>query len=180
MNHTLRLAARGKKQFRREGDSHPVIRPREINTLHDATGDCPRPEYFHHGLLAVSPRAWIAGPLLAVLLIGLPGCATSTSVESAAQDSAAGAEQRYQLRGKIVSLDAENKVATIEHEEIVGWMGAMTMGFWVKEDADWQKLAVGRQIEATVFVNDEGYHVGEVKVTGDEASQPAEGAKEQP
>jgi hypothetical protein len=28
------LAARGKRQFRREEDSHPVIRPREINTLH--------------------------------------------------------------------------------------------------------------------------------------------------
>jgi Cu/Ag efflux protein CusF len=130
--------------------------------------------------LAAFPQAWIAGLLMAVLLAGPPGCSTGTPDETAAQDSAAGAEQRYQLRGKIVSLDAENKVATIEHEEIVGWMGAMTMGFWVKEDADWQKLVVGSQIEATVFVSDEGYHVGEVKVTGDEAPQPAEGAKEQP
>jgi Cu/Ag efflux protein CusF len=83
--------------------------------------------------------------------------------------------QRYQLRGKVVNLESDNQAALIEHEEIVGWMDAMTMRFPVREKADWEKLAVGAQIEATVFVADDGFYVGEVQVvetTGQQQSEP--------
>jgi Cu/Ag efflux protein CusF len=54
--------------------------------------------------------------------------------------------------------------AAIEHDEIVGWMDAMTMTFPVPEKADWEKLSVGAQIQATVFVSDDGFHIGEIEV----------------
>jgi hypothetical protein len=46
------LAARGKRLISREGDSHPIEQLCEINTLDRASGDCPRPGHFYHGLLA--------------------------------------------------------------------------------------------------------------------------------
>jgi Cu/Ag efflux protein CusF len=54
--------------------------------------------------------------------------------------------------------------ATIEHDEIVGWMGAMTMDFPVKDQAEWEKLQVGDRITGTVFVSSDGYHLGEIKM----------------
>jgi Cu/Ag efflux protein CusF len=76
--------------------------------------------------------------------------------------------QEYDLRGKVVQLEPENQAATIEHEEITGWMDAMAMRFPIKEKADWEKLAVGTQIEATVFVSSEGFYVGDVEVIASE------------
>jgi protein SCO1/2 len=96
--------------------------------------------------------------------------------DDAAESTAASDSQQYELRGKVVQLEAENKAAVIDHEEIEGWMDAMTMRFPVKEQADWDKLAVGAQIEATVFVTTDGFHIGDVKVVEGEA--PA--APEQP
>ncbi len=61
--------------------------------------------------------------------------------------------ESYALKGKIVQLqDGETKVAVIDHKEIEGWMGAMTMGFPVREAEEFAKLSEGDQIEATVMV----------------------------
>jgi Cu/Ag efflux protein CusF len=78
--------------------------------------------------------------------------------------AAPAAVEKYAIKGRIVSLHEEEKTAVIEHEEIVGWMSAMTMGFPIREDADWQKLKVGAQIEGTVFAAEDSFYVGEVKV----------------
>jgi Cu/Ag efflux protein CusF len=113
-------------------------------------------------------------PGFGLLLIGVPlivtmlgSCHPSGPVvgeDSAAEKTSAGSVQRYQLHGKIVQLDAENQAAVIEHDEIVGWMDAMTMTFPVPDKADWEKLSVGTQIQASVFVSDDGFHIGEIEV----------------
>jgi protein SCO1 len=108
--------------------------------------------------------------LLTVLLLGvaiLGGCHPSgpvVSEDSAESKSAAGDFKRYEVRGEVVQLDAAKRVATIKHEEIVGWMDAMTMSFPVTEPTEWDKLSVGAQIRATLFVNDDGFHLGEIEV----------------
>ena len=84
--------------------------------------------------------------------------------DSAGSKSAASGFKRYQVRGEVVQLDAANRVAAIKHEEIVGWMDAMTMRFPVNEQLEWDKLSVGEQIQATLFVNDDGFHLGEIEV----------------
>ena len=112
--------------------------------------------------------------LLLLLFVLLPaGCQTPTAedAQAPAKEEAAAAPQRYALHGKVVSLNAENKIAAIDHQEIVGWMGAMTMEFPVKDQAEWEKLQVGEQINATVFVDDSGFHLGEIEVVPAAASE---------
>jgi len=61
--------------------------------------------------------------------------------------------QSYVLKGKIVQLqDGEAQVAVVDHEEIEGWMGAMTMGFPVQDPEQFAKLSEGDKIEAKVMV----------------------------
>ncbi len=81
--------------------------------------------------------------------------------------------ERYPLRGKVLGLSEEDKTATIDHEEIPGWMGAMTMSFPVKDDAEWAKLSVGADIEATVFVDDAGFSIGEIKAAKGQKDPPS-------
>ena len=52
--------------------------------------------------------------------------------------------KKYELMGEVARLDIENKIATIKHQPIGDWMGAMTMDFPVKDAADFAKL-VSRQ-----------------------------------
>jgi protein SCO1/2 len=108
--------------------------------------------------------------LLAALFLSLlmaASCGSSSQPageDSAAPSGAASEVQRYEVRGKVVRVDAENQTVVLDHEEIVGWMGAMTMQFPVKEPEVLQKLSAGSQIEGTVFVSDDGFYVGEIEV----------------
>ncbi len=60
----------------------------------------------------------------------------------------------YKLKGKVISVDVANKKVEVEHENIVGYMDAMTMKFPVR-NADWafQELAKDAIIEATLKVD---------------------------
>ncbi len=58
----------------------------------------------------------------------------------------------YQLTGEVVSMDGPTQVVTVKHEEIKGWMDAMTMGFPVKDKAEFEKLKPGMKITADVNV----------------------------
>ncbi len=124
----------------------------------------------HHG----NPRLHQSLLLLFLCTLLAAGCQTQTTegVKAPPKEEAAAdaAPQRYTLHGKVVSLSAETKVAAIDHEEIVGWMGAMTMEFPVREASEWEKLQVGDQINATVFVDNSGFHLAEIEVVAPAAS----------
>jgi Cu/Ag efflux protein CusF len=70
--------------------------------------------------------------------------------------------KRYAIHGQIVRLDGKDKLATIKHQKIEGWMGAMTMDFPVKDDKEFSALHEGDKIDATVFVQGLDYWVGDV------------------
>ena len=95
---------------------------------------------------------WCAGALL-VLAITLFGCS---------KPAAAPAKQ-YQLHGQITGLDAEGHVATIKHDAIPGFMGAMTMGYQVKDQNEFSKLKAGDTINATVYVTADDMWVGNIQ-----------------
>jgi protein SCO1/2 len=97
-----------------------------------------------------SSKNRLAAACLGIALM-LAGCATVKPVKE------------YQLRGEIMGLDAGGHVATIKHEEIKGFMGAMTMGYPVKDAAEFGKLSVGEPITATVYVTDDSMWVGNIQ-----------------
>jgi Cu/Ag efflux protein CusF len=104
--------------------------------------------------------------ILAVCLLGLSACSKSEPVaEKLVKSRGDEVLQKYELKGEVTRLDAEAKIATIRHEAIGDWMGAMTMDFPVKEAADFDKLAPGKPVNATVFVQGLNYWVGDVKDT---------------
>ena len=73
----------------------------------------------------------------------------SKSVTPEASSSA----QRYTVKGKIVSTDKANHKVTIAHEEIKGYMDAMTMPFTLLDDWVYPELKTGSQIQATLVVD---------------------------
>lgn len=65
----------------------------------------------------------------------------------------AGEPRRYELKGKVIKIEKEQKRIEVAHEKIEGFMDAMTMPFVVKDDAALDKLQVGDQITATLIYN---------------------------
>lgn len=75
-------------------------------------------------------------------------CGTATN-----DDAPKGEQKRYDLRGKVVSVDRAAKKATIDHEEISGFMEKMTMTFPIHEDWVWDDLVPGVEIRAELVVD---------------------------
>jgi Cu/Ag efflux protein CusF len=103
--------------------------------------------------------------LLTAAVAALTGCASKPVAESRPETKTLKEEplRRYELQGQVRRLDAQNKIATIQHEAIGDWMGPMTMDFPVKDPADLAKLKEGAPVNATVFVQGFDYWVGEVR-----------------
>ncbi len=62
------------------------------------------------------------------------------------------AQQRYELQGTVVSVDVAAGRATIDHQEIPGFMGAMTMPFVVRDEEGLGQLEAGDRVRATLVV----------------------------
>ena len=63
-------------------------------------------------------------------------------------------EKRYDLKGKVVAVDKFERTATIAHEDIKGYMPAMTMPFRIRNDADLEMMKAGDQVTGTLVVSD--------------------------
>ena len=63
-------------------------------------------------------------------------------------------EKRYPITGKVIALNKTEKTATINHDDIPGYMGRMTMEFKVKKDADLDKMNPGDRISGELVVTD--------------------------
>lgn len=67
-------------------------------------------------------------------------------------NAASEAERRYKLTGKIVSVERELKQVMIEHDEVKGYMEAMTMPFPLQDEKILERLKKGDNIQATLVV----------------------------
>jgi protein SCO1/2 len=63
--------------------------------------------------------------------------------------------QRYELKGKIVSFNKAQQQVVIRHEEVPGFMEAMTMPFTLREEAAFDVMRAGDEIQATLVVDNE-------------------------
>ena len=64
-----------------------------------------------------------------------------------------GNEKRFDLKGKVMAVEPEKHLVTVSHDDIVGYMPAMTMPFTVRNESDLQFLAPDDQITATLVVD---------------------------
>jgi protein SCO1/2 len=80
---------------------------------------------------------------------------------------------RYPVKGKVVSVDRDNRRVTLAHEEIPGFMPAMTMPFAIREEWPFRVLVPGQQIMATLVVDSGRTWLEEITVTQESAGGPA-------
>jgi len=73
-------------------------------------------------------------------------------------------DQRYPFKGKVIAVDAEHHSVTVEHDEVKGYMGAMTMPFPLRDEKLYGVLKAGDMITATLVVGDSGWALEAVKV----------------
>jgi protein SCO1/2 len=86
----------------------------------------------------------------------LAGCWTGPSTE----------QRNYELRGQVVALRPEIREVRLAHDEIPGYMPAMTMSFGVKDPRLLQPLERGDLIRATLVVTSDDAWLAAVEKTG--------------
>jgi protein SCO1 len=100
--------------------------------------------------------------VFAALLVCAAACGRR---EQPAPSKTAG--QRHTLKGVIRSVDPPRTEITVTHEEVPGYMAAMTMPFPVKDDPQvFALLRPGDKIEATLVVEGDKYWLEKVLTKG--------------
>jgi protein SCO1 len=62
-------------------------------------------------------------------------------------------QKRYDLKGKVVSVERDKHTVTVAHEEVKDYMPAMTMPFALRDDWPFEVFTQGDQITATLVVD---------------------------
>jgi Cu/Ag efflux protein CusF len=103
--------------------------------------------------------------LVASMALLLIGCGGSKPAEPASE---------FALKGLVLRVDPQVRTAVIKHENIEGWMEAMTMEFPIRDAREFEKLSIGKRISATVFVTGDEYWLGKIAEApaADAASEP--------
>jgi protein SCO1 len=73
--------------------------------------------------------------------------------KSSTQQPVSAEAKRYDLKGKVISVDRQKRRAKINHDEIPGFMPAMEMDFPIHEDWVWDELTPGSDIRAQLVVD---------------------------
>ncbi|WP_020469101.1 copper-binding protein [Zavarzinella formosa] len=92
----------------------------------------------------ISPFKFIAVGL--VLILALSGCQQSPSTNPSGKE----AGKIYDVKGKVVSVDAANKRVKLDHEDIPGLMKAMKMEFTVEDAKLLEGLKAGDEVRGTL------------------------------
>ena len=75
--------------------------------------------------------------------------------------------KKYSLKGVVIGVDGAQSRITVQHEEIPGFMSAMTMAFPVRDDPKVISfLRPGDRIEATLIVDGDNYFLSDVLTKG--------------
>src|SRR3954452_10274286 len=74
--------------------------------------------------------------------------------------------REYKLQGQILAITADHKQATIKHEDIPGFMSAMTMPYKVRDAKEYEPLIPGDLINATLVVISNDAYLKDIKKVG--------------
>src|SRR5512133_873976 len=75
-------------------------------------------------------------------------------------------ERRFQLHGQVLAIAPTRQEATIRHDEVVGFMDAMTMPFKIRDSRLLDGIVPGDLIDATLVVLSEDAYLTDVKKVG--------------
>lgn len=81
--------------------------------------------------------------------------------------SSSGDRREFKLQGQVLSIQPNHKQAVIRHEEIPGFMSAMTMPYDVKDPKQYENLKPGDLITAKLVVLPTAAYLEEVRRVGD-------------
>ncbi|HXG92252.1 MAG TPA: SCO family protein [Blastocatellia bacterium] len=82
-------------------------------------------------------------------------------------------QKRYELKGRVVSVDDKGKQLIIAHEEIKDLMSAMTMGFNVKDESVLRDARPGDEIQAELVIEGDRSWLENVILTSASADDSA-------
>jgi len=88
------------------------------------------------------PLLLVISFVLLITLTAFSGCRRDTSNAN-----------RYELKGKVLTVEKDKHLVTVSHEEIKDFMDAMTMPFTVRDEWVFNQVAPGDQITATLVVD---------------------------
>ncbi len=94
------------------------------------------------------------GLLIAGMVVGLGACQRAPEART------------YQLKGQVLAVDAATREILVKHEDIPGFMPAMTMPYTVKDAALLTDRAPGDLITATLVVEETLGHLTVITKTG--------------
>ena len=77
--------------------------------------------------------------------------------------------REFTLKGQILSLAPDGKEANIKHEDIKGFMSAMTMPYHVRDEKQFENLVPGDLIAATLVVVSNDAYLKDVRKVGNAA-----------
>ncbi len=77
----------------------------------------------------------------------------SACQSSKTQETSSANLKKYDLKGKVVSVNKAGKQAAIAHEEIPGFMSAMTMDFNIKDEEVLNELSPGAEVSGILYVD---------------------------
>jgi protein SCO1/2 len=83
-----------------------------------------------------------------IVLLALVICIAGLSCRRASSNA-----KRYELKGKVVSVEADKHLVTIAHEDIKGYMPGMTMPFTVPDESAYAILRPGDEVSAMLVVD---------------------------
>ncbi|QQS40181.1 MAG: copper-binding protein [Acidobacteriota bacterium] len=120
--------------------------------------------------------------LLATLMLsslvagfGCGGTETSNAPETPGTETREDGTQIYQVKGVVRGIDKNQKEIAIEHEEIPGFMSAMTMDFKVSDPAMLEDVAPGDKIDFEL--ERKGTDLTVTKIIAQGKAAPSEGAR---
>ncbi len=108
--------------------------------------------------------------LALVLALGLNACRTAPRngtppvPHADAGGAATSGTQVFQVRGLVREIEEGGKVAVIRHEEIPGYMAAMTMPFTVKDPSELEHVQAGDKVSFRMTVTETDGWIDQVQV----------------
>jgi protein SCO1/2 len=112
--------------------------------------------------------------IISIVAVGLSLSGVGCRAPASRQDASSPPAARFELRGKVISIDRSAKQVTIDHEDIPGFMGAMTMPYAVKDERALERLAPNDLVTAKVVLSGGSSWLEEIVVTKP-ALKPAAG-----